>query len=332
MKKEELEKIEKICYEKFIDSNGNIALMSKNAEKLNMSLGKFLVCSYKYIENNINKPEYVKILDSIYLLNTDEEIIHYIKSLPFNYKYIKDNLLSYFIYYRPHIYYLNQNKVLDLRTKLKIYENYIYREVDPLRTSLKKDGYEINLIKEFINSNYSLTRFCFNKGITTLDFKTNVAKVKKLDKDLYNNYVENLNIKNDIKEKQIKQDIINILNIIKENNGNISLIELCLLTNYDILELIKEADKMLNIDDIKLFRLNVRSKRQINTFNNDVINKLFETKFTFNINGQLMEINDEDKYAILSYMYQNNIPICNESFRECSIKLCSSKQENIKLK
>ena len=137
-------------------------------------------------------------------------------------------------------------------------------------------------------------------------------------------------MKDSIKEKAIKDDVLNILNFIKQNNNSIGLIDFCLLTNYDISEITKAAEIILDKEDYLLLKLSIINYKKIDVLKDERLTRLFKTNFTFNIDGNLVEVSNEaDIYTIINYLYQNNIPNCIETFKEGFIKLHKSRQENV---
>ncbi len=127
----------------------------------------------------------------------------------------------------------------------------------------------------------------------------------------------------------IRFDIFNILDKLKENFKDFSLIDLCNMTNYHITELIEEADKLLNFDEKRLFRLKLGSFNAKDVLYDERLTRLFKTDYCFHFDDKLIRINEEEKYAIIDYLNYKNIPICNETFRDGCIKLIKSRQENI---
>ena len=314
--------LEKICYQNFVECYNNLNTMKLYANNLNISIDNFLTYTYYYIEHNITKPDYVKLIDILSLLKDEDEVIKFFEATKADYKYLNNNLLSYYVYYRPHIYYLDNSKCIKTREKIKKYETYLYRKLDPIRTDKKIDtNYVINVIKSFINSRYSIKRFCFNNGIRTTLLNKFLNTVKKIDFNLYNEFIKSVEVKEQIKVNKINNDVINILEKIKVDPKNFSLIDLSMMTDYDVLELIEEADKNLEFEDLKLFRKVLKPLRDIDIINNDRINQLFNTNFTFNIDNQLVEITNNDKFNVIGYLKSNNIPVCNETFIDGCIRL-----------
>ena len=324
--------LENKCYQNYLNCNNNYEAIQKYCLFNNISIENFFAYVFKYIKKNIKEPEYVKVLDTLSACKSNEDTINYLKSINADYKYLNSNFLPYFYYYRPHLYYLDSENVNNLRQKLINYENYLYRELNPLRVKAK-DRYEYmkELVINFINSDFSLARFCYNKGLSLSKFKLDVNVIKNNNKNLYDEYLKNITLKESIKEQVIKNDIYNILNIIKNNNF-ISIIEFCMTTKYDISEITKEANNILEIEDKKLIGKYLGCHKTINVLRNERLNILFRTNFIFNIDNQLVELTDEDKYAIISYLNTNNIPICNDTFKECFIKLYNKKKSYCKTK
>ena len=328
--KNNLMTFEELCYQHFINSNGDIKKMEAYAKDLRMSISNFLLSVNNYIINNVNEPEYVKILDKLFECNDKEHVIRYLDSVNMNYKYLDNNLEAYFKYYRPFYYYLHPERIDALREKLTIYDNYQYRKLDPSRVdnSISEDENAINMVREFVTSKYSSRRFCFNNKLTMEIFRKNVKKVSKLDNDLYNLYLENIDEKYKIMINTITDDVKKIFKLIK-TNPNFSIVDFCLATNYDVSELIGVVDNVLPLEDAKLFRKTLRQFKENDVLNGERLTRLFKTDFTFDICGESVTVTDEDKYAAITYLYNNSIPVCNASFLDCLGRIYNKRNSNV---
>ena len=186
------------------------------------------------------------------------------------------------------------------------------------------NNYEI--IREFIESPYSLRRFCFNKQISsTLLKKEVITKLKKSNPELLIELDNNIKEKDLIMKRNIGNDIYSILERIKEDPINFSLIDVCLLSNYDVLELIGECDNYLEGEDRFLFRRRLRPLKVTTSYSIKNIEQLINSKFTFNIDGELVEISKEDIQTVVDYLNNNNIPIYSDVFKNGCIKLYQKK-------
>lgn len=198
---------------------------------------------------------------------------------------------------------------------------------------MNEKDYIISLVKEFIDSPYSLIRFCFNKNLKLVVFKQQTLPfIRKYNPELLQKLEENIIEKEKIKKIQIKEDIQKISNIIKNNPDNFGLLDVCLNTNYDILELIKECDNVLDRNDSILFRKRIRNLKTIYFFTKKEINNLLKSKLIFNIDGELIQITSEDIHTVLEFLIDNNILLCNEAFKDGCIKLYQKKLFQNKMK
>lgn len=320
--------LENLCYRHFKESNDNLSEMKKRASFLGINIKYFLIFCTGYVERNINKPEYVKLLDTLSLVKTDKEVVTFFERTKADYKYLQDNLLSYFIYYRPHKYYeTDKSKYFQLRDKIKTYENYIYRRLDPIRAKKKIDfEYARNMVNMFINSRYSLVRFCFNNNILVSTFKSYVQKIKLEDEVLYNDYLQTLANKEYIKEQTITNDVMSLIDKIKENPDDFSYIDFCQITNYDPLELVPVADNILNIEDMRLFRVKVRVLRNVKVLTSNQERRLVEMNYTLNVDGNLIEADEETKCKVLADLHDKDIPVCVESFHDGLVRYYRNKK------
>ena len=179
------------------------------------------------------------------------------------------------------------------------------------------------LVKEFIESPYSLMRFCFNKNLVMTIFKRETLPyVKKYSPKLFQEFEQNMVEKEEIKRNQIQNDIYPILRKIQEDPNLFGLIDVCLLSNYDILELLGECDNVLKEKEDKyLFRKTIRNLKNINYFSEREIQNLLNSTFIFNVNGELTNITKEDTQTVLGFLIDNNIPLSAETFKNGCLKL-----------
>ena len=165
-------------------------------------------------------------------------------------------------------------------------------------------------------------RFCFNKHLNLSLFKNESLKyLKYYNRELLEELETNIIKKEQIKKEQIKFDIIKIVEMIKDNPNNFDLIDICLNTNYDILELIKESDNVLNREDSILLRKIIRNLRTYKFFTKNDINNIINSTFIFNINGELIKMLPDDIKTVLDFLIDNNIPLCSETLKNSCIKL-----------
>lgn len=325
------ELLEELCYKCYSISRNNKENMEAYAESMSITIQKFLKYTFQYIEKNINKPDYVYQIDKILSYKDSDKIIDYLKKEKINHNYLKNNLLTFFLEYRPNVYYLHPEEYDEIKNILIKYDNHLYRELDPLKTSVKiDDNYASNIIKSFINSPYSVNRFCFNNKIYSAVFKSFLQKCKKNNPELYNEYLVNVELKNKIQKGTILNDLEIIINEIKEKQENFTLIDFCLLTNFEALEIVKAADNVLNFEDNKLLRSKLKSIRIIDHLTNERLNKLINTDYTLNINNELINIKDEDKMYVVNFLQEHNIPICNDTFIDGCKKLYTNNLETKK--
>lgn len=287
---------------------------------LEIPLDTFLEHVVDYINKNLLIPNYVNILNHLATLSDNQSVINYLNSIDIDYKVLRNNLMDYFINFRPDIYYTNELIKKRINDNLTMYETYKARLNKPSnceKTDINE--YIYSLITEYIESDYSVNRFCFNKNIGKTLFSQYLIKIKTANPNLYNKYLESTNLKEQIKNAEIENDVYKILNEIKEN-PNFSIIDFLLMTNYDVLELIKVADKILSMEDVKLFRIKIKSIRFINKLNEKDINHIINSSFTFNVNEELITLSREDNIIIINYLKENNIPISNDTFKDACIK------------
>ena len=310
-----------LCYSLYIRANRNEETIKKYADTLGLNFENFILIVSSYIEKSISLPDYVKIFNNLNQLETDEETFSYLNSLNLPITFFQHNLYNYFICYRPDLYYLNTKTRDELSQKIRRYEIYLYKIDRP--TSLSdfndKDQAKV-LIQAFINSKYSKYRFCTNNNITMRIFNRFVAMIQKSDPDLYNKYVIASQEKEKRKELELNNSVLELLDKIKSPEG-ISIIDFFLLTDYDVKELVVEADEKLNFEDAKLFRTNISPFRTIKPLGTIQTTNILNTKFTIKVNYELIEVSKEDMITVIIFLKENNIPICNETLHDGLKKL-----------
>ena len=309
-----------IYYKLYRMNERNASLLKEYSVYLDVKLEDFFEHVVNYINNNFPIPDYVNILNKLSTITESEQVIKYLDSISFDYKILRNNLMDYFINFRPDIYYTNENAKNRLKNNLQFYETHKAKSFIPSHCENENLNDNMNnIIIEYINSNYSISRFCYNKNLSKTLFKQYVAKIKTKNPELYNKFVEATNLKEQIKNEIIENDVYTILNIIKENSS-ISIIDFLLITNYDVFELVEVADRILSIEDKKLFRMNVKGIRYINRLSERGLGNLLNSTYTFNINGELIELSENDKIEIIKFLKENNIPVCNDTWTDACIK------------
>lgn len=312
---------QKLAYELFLRSNGIRENMTIGANCLDINLKTFLIYVRDYIKNNI-QTEFANVFDTLEQLNTNDEIITYLNSVNLPLNYLESNLLNYIANFRPDVFFKGNNLLTNLRKKLSIYEKYLKNQTitEKYYNQVFNDNVT-NIIIDFINSNYSLERYCFMNRITKTTFKQFISKIKQVNPSLYNEYLKNNDKKEKIKNIEISKDVMNILSLIKELNVDFMAYHLFSNTNYGILELVKCADNILNYEDAKLFRMHVKQYVEIKMFREKTIEDIFNETYIFNIDGELVEITNEIKTEVINFLKYNNTPISMEIFKETCIKI-----------
>lgn len=309
-----------IYYRLYTMNDRNISVLKEYCVYFDISLKNFLEHIVNYINSNFPIPDYVNIINKLSTITDDNLAIKYLDSITFDYKILKNNLMDYFINFRPDIYYANEIQKNRIYNNLKLYETYKAKLETPSKCdNVNLDDHMNNTIIDYIESDYTITRYCFNKNLSKTLFKQYIAKIKIKNPELYNKFVEATNKKEQIKNEIIENDVYTILNIIKENSS-ISIIDFLLITNYDVFELVEVADRILSIEDKKIFRMNVKGIRYINRLSESGLGNILNSTYTFNINGELIELSENDKIEIFQFLKDNNIPVCNDTWTDACIK------------
>ncbi len=320
------QQLDYICYSCYMKYHQKKNVLKYYILGLKLTETRFFDHVKSYIFNNKMKPEYAKIFDHLILLDSDEEINSYLESTKKSFKYLKDNILSYFLYYRPELYYFKEEEISKLTKKIENYGIYLYKKDRP-KTSINGISQTAKeIVLEFINSKYSIFRFCFNKGISKQIFLRYLNIVKKEDEDLYEEYTYILAQKEARKDEELQQDIYSIIEFIDNNDGKIDLFDLSKLSVYDISEIVKKADQILDPINAKKFRMLVNPLRNIRTLPIHQINALLQTSFKLNINSEIIEVMNDDKQEIIENLKTCGVPVSNETFQEACKRFYSQRK------
>ena len=138
-----IEILKRQSYKYFLLANNDLLKMKIFAGNLRITFDKFLYLTYQYIEENINKPNYVQYIDKILILNNKEEVFKYLDLLNvqthINYKFLKNNIENYLKLYRPHLYYLDNITLEQLSESINnsslVHEHYVRNINRPFYTT-----------------------------------------------------------------------------------------------------------------------------------------------------------------------------------------------------
>ena len=297
-------------YLKLIESGELLVGIEVTLDKLKMSLTKFISILMQYLEEFEDSNDY-QIFDE--LLNNPNPR-EYLKENFIPKDYLSTNLNNYLYYRRPDILFGNKTLLKTLNSLIE-YNNKLWLE----REQQEKNKKEIlpfieNIIKEYLNQEYSLERFCLFKNISKYYFYPKkglyTKEIAMYNKDLYQEFLNRYTYEQQTKKKNIINDIYTLFNIIKEK-GFLDAIDFYQTTIYSPLEVLEVADEILNNEDNKLIReyINRLKDSFTNNRNHKLKVGLSKDKYTFNLNGNLIETSEEDRLIILEFLEKENIPI-----------------------
>ena len=338
MKKDEKlienDNIDKYFYTLYIDANCDFEKIKLYANLSEIPVKKFLEVVSNYIKNNISRPEYARIFDKLLQLKTKESIISFLDETGYSLNYLETNILSYFIFYRPDIYFLKGKLKKELRDKLNIY--YIYlKEKDKTKipiiekSSLNYIKYILNL---FLTTNYTVERFCYNKDLSITLFKKYLTMIKQSDPGLYEQINLKMQLNAEFKQKTIILEVYKILAILEKEEANFTILDFLEETSCSMNEFLKVADEILDPLQSKKIRIIIgKFKDQKSHLKNNSIHLFLKEKFVFNIDGNLIEITDEDKQNVITYLQSKDIPICLATFKSACMRLYQTSLDTKKI-
>ena len=183
---------------------------------------------------------------------------------------------------------------------------------------------------DLLDSPYSIERFFLPRRISTTEFiKTYANPLKKNNPELYNRLQETIKAKNEIKTRTIQNDVLVILNLIKELGNDFNSIDLFKNTMFCPKELKKVADEILDKEDLKLFRSKVNyygTADFMTTILGEVrIKSFIETKFSITIDNELIETTKEEREMIINDLKEFCIPVASETIIDDYKRLRKSK-------
>ncbi len=311
-----------VAYNIYLNSKGdNFKIMQFiDSFSNNLSLTKYVNIITKYARKNIKPNNWSIFFDSLDNLDIQnkEEIIELFNNLGASINDIKINLLNYILIYRPDIYF-HRFLQTKLQQKIDIYMKYLDK-IEGQKIYTNTISFSSQMIEMFIESPYSLKRFCYHHNTTITKFKEHITKVKQKLPSLYQKFVETLYLKETIKEQTIENDIYTLLNKMNDETYNFNVIDFFLSTVYSFEEIIQKGDEILSMNDKKLLRANLNDYRSIKKFNSREIDNIVVDKYIFNIDGNLIELSKEDKLYILGFLKENDIPISITTFKEAYIR------------
>lgn len=338
---EELKRKKELLYSLYINAEGSPEKMREIAKTHNLTLNLFVKYISSYINENIKKTNYAIVFDNLSLFNENDKthIINYLKNTNLPITYLESNLIPYLINYKPEAFVYKCDKtLLSLSKKIHYYREYLMHNKDNKTNKINytQEDLEkaINLITRFISSNYSKERFCIHEGISFQIFKNNVNIIEKDYKNnnsnLYEIYLKSLKVKEKYYQDNIENVVYDILNKIKNLGNNFCSIDLFKDNFFGTNEIIKKADEILSLEDIKLFRRYVSNYKKIIILNERSIEKLINDKITIFINNEEIEVENNVKLELCTYLHENNIPITLDSFRNSYLRYYQNKTKKVK--
>ena len=189
-----------------------------------------------------------------------------------------------------------------------------------------KDSYE-TVIYSFLMSDYlTVDEFCKLEPYSKMLFEYTVGVIRFLNPELYNYYLNEINRREKIFEDNIilsgKQLIEKMDNGIVIENGKsreFDIIDYYLAVKVNPMKLFYILKRVMAISEMGEFKNFARRYSQINDLSYTAIQKKFDDLVVYNCkNDSDIEtgtiITDEQKFALISYFLENNIPITEETY------------------
>ncbi len=280
--------------------------------KHKMSLNKFISILMQYLEEHKIIIEDSNICEE--LLNSEDKRA-YLNENPIPSELLSSTLNKYLLYRRPDIFFGNKNLLKTLNSLI----NYN----DKLNKIREKENHEKdtflpiieNFVKDFLNQDYSLERFCLLRNISKHYFYPKDGFYSRqliaYNQDLYQELLTDLKLREKEKQESLVNDIYKVLAMIKENK-DFDAIDFYQATKYGPLEFIETSTAILSIEDSKLIREYVNKLRcsyTINYHTNSLKTELLKEKYTLTIDNTIVETTEEVRKIVLDYLEKENIPI-----------------------
>lgn len=290
------------------------------------------------MNKELNKDHNKEFFSELINKKTNDEIIDFIQHSAVNVSELKGQAFDYVI--------TNptddaDNLIKELREKVQIFldarnekmkerRNYINSNIKKNRD--KDIVSEIrNIIILFINSaNKSKAEFCVENGIDIRTFESYIKILNKYDNELYDKYIEKIEIDKRKRYYVILNTIKNISKLIENGilnkNGEMrkfDLLDYYLITKLSFDELIDLSQEVLNKDELKKIRVFVNINRGFTHTNakyiNELLNSNLEVGFQKDENGYPIDgtgriITKDEKQLILDYLKKYKIPINSKTF------------------
>ena len=325
-----------VAYHEYItylkENPNNIEGLYDVIDTLGWPQQEFFDSLINYINKNIVKPRYALAFDEILetiICNNDKNIYMSLRKQGISPDELHLNLGKYLTYFRPDINYTNRYlpKILEI---LRNYTDYLKLIVEKDRTLKEKTAYTANHIMDFLNSPYSLERFFMPRKISSTEFIRRYANpLKHNNPELYNKLEENIMIKKEVKKATIKNDVLLILNLIKELGADFTCIDLFKNTLFSPKELVKAADGFLNPEDLRLFRTRI-NRYGSGDFMGSILGELriknfINSQFAITINGELYETSEQEREIVINDLKDYCIPVTSETIMDDFKKLKKEK-------
>ena len=313
----ELEELYSKVYKSYISANGNIKLIEIESQKHHLSLKTYIEIVLKYIKKHKTRSHYALIFDNLSQLNSRNEIINFCQKIDIPFEELKNHLSEYLYLYRPDLI-MYKNLLKNFLDKLKICSKYFSKQKENHSYTISMSYYK-QMIQRFYESNYTIKRFLYQNKIYSSIFKEILKSIKLNDLNLYEKFMENIKLKEDIKNKTIDNDVYKILNYLK-NTSNIYYVDFFSLTNCSFDEIIERGDTILSVDDAKILRKYLSYLKTVSIFSKNDLDKVFFEKIVYNIDDNLIEITNEEKEIVVNYLKTNDIPYSPVFFKEIYFK------------
>lgn len=259
--------------------------------------------------------DFYKIVEHVYKLETDEEIIDYLSKtdLPisklnkFKKYYIKSFIYLFEFYYEINDVISKFERNIPIVIELK------------QKNKTKKEKNNIDLAREYIcmyvDGNYtSLKQFCEMKNIDQTLMKKYIKIVSVNDLELYKKLLSKLNIQNKQRFNIIKNKIDYMLELIQngviDENGNVQKFEL--LDYYLYVKIpFEQLGHIISSLCFTKGQLYVLRKfiRKYSEQREIMEQTIYNERLIFSINDEPYEVTHQDKIDAINFLRENNIPL-----------------------
>lgn len=228
--------------------------------------------------------------------------------------------------------YLKENKNASSEELTKIYREYskyINKRKEEKTKIIKSITDAINLVNEYVESNYKNYKiFASKKGKTLEEFETSLKITKKYKEAIYKKFLEKQILIVKEKHKKENKEVAKIITTILEKleSGRLEILDYYDITNLSFEELLENAKLMCKKEEYNKIDNFVKSNIPDPQFDDK---SLLKSNFTLMSYGNVIEFNPKYNKKVIEFLQKKNIPVNNVTFLSAVRKIESEMNNKV---